>query len=283
MYLARVQNALDTASPGERRIAAWILEDPSRVLGSAITEVARNCEVSEATVVRFCKSLGLEGYRDFRIRMAQELGAVAPELNEWVPDFTSQTEGLASIVFENNIKAMRATLASLNYEEVEKAIGILTSANRVEFIGVGPSSVVAMDAHLKFLRIGVSSSFSHNANVQAMSASLLKPGDAALAVSYSGTTRDTIDALAAARQAGASTIAVTNYCNMPIAEVADVMICTKAARELLQGGGMTSRVAQLAVIDLLFSGVIALKPDLAAANLRRTRGILLKRLGNPEL
>jgi DNA-binding MurR/RpiR family transcriptional regulator len=111
--LQKVQNALPGLSPSEQRVALCVLERPRKAVQSSITELARECEVSESTVVRFCKRLGLDGYKEFRIAVAQELGAVAPEFTAGDRDAASGVRTFAQRVFSNNIRAIEATLASL--------------------------------------------------------------------------------------------------------------------------------------------------------------------------
>lgn len=286
-YILRIQSILSSLPPGEQRVAMCVLAHPRKVVQATITDLARACDTSEATVVRFCKSLGLDGYKDFRIAIAQELGAVVPELARESSEECEEIKTLASNVLGNHIKAIEATLNSLDLQAVDKAIELLSNARRVEFYGAGPSNVVAMDAYIKFLRIGLAGGFNANAHLQSISASLLGEGDVAVGISYSGTTRDTVDALAIARGAGASTIAITNFRDMPISEVSDVVIYISADEILFEGGTMASRTAQMAVIDLLFAGTVKKRAKEFSRNLEKTRQALLTKLrggaGGPVL
>ncbi|MEA4884849.1 MAG: MurR/RpiR family transcriptional regulator [Clostridia bacterium] len=276
--LLKVQGVLATLPPSEQRVALRVLEHPRKVVQSTITELARECDVSESTVVRFCKNLGLDGYKEFRIAIAQELGALIPELVVGELDTAREMGTLAESVFSNNIRALQATLNSLDYEAVNRAIDALASARRVDFYGAGPSSVVAMDAYIKFMRIGLSTGYNSNAHLQAVSAAVLTPLDVAVGISYSGSTRDTIDALTIARNTGATTVAVTNFHDMPICDAADIVICTSADESLFQGGAMASRTAQLAVIDLIFVGTVSRRPDVFSGQFAKTRAALLAKL-----
>jgi len=276
--LQKVQNALPGLSPSEQRVALCVLERPRKVVQSSITELARECKVSESTVVRFCKRLGLDGYKEFRIAVAQELGAVAPEFTGGDRDAASEVRTLAQRVFSNNIRAIEATLASLDFGAVNQAIDAFSRARRVDFYGAGPSSVVAMDAYIKFMRIGLSSSFNSNAHLQVISAAALTDQDVAVGISYSGSTKDTVEALTIARNSGATTIAITNFPDMPISEVADIVICSNADEAFFHGGAMASRTAQLAVIDLVFAGTIDRRSEESAKQLEKTKSALLSKL-----
>jgi len=254
------------------------LEHPRKVVQSTITDLARECEVSESTVVRFCKSLGLEGYKEFRIAIAQELGAVVPELAAVEMGTAREIKELARSVFSNNIRALEATLSALDYEAVAQATQALARARRVDFYGAGPSNVVAMDAYVKFMRIGLSAGFNSNSYLQAISAAVLTSEDVAVGISYSGSTRDTVEALSIARKAGATTVAITNFRDMPICDAADIVIYTKADESLFQGGAMASRTAQLAVIDLIFAGTVSRRADVFAQQFDKTKTALLVKL-----
>lgn len=276
--LLRVQGVLATLPPSEQRVALCVLEHPRKVVQSTITDLARACEVSESTVVRFCKNLGLDGYKEFRIAIAQELGALVPELAAPEMGTAREVRELANGVFSNNIRALEATLGSLDYEAVARATEALADARRVDFYGAGPSNVVAMDAYIKFMRIGLSAGFNSNSYLQAVSAAVLTHEDVAVGISYSGSTRDTVEALSIARKAGATTVAITNFRDMPISDAADIVICTKADEALFQGGAMASRTAQLAVIDLIFAGTVSRRADVFARQFDKTKTALLVKL-----
>ena len=276
--LLRVQGVLATLPPSEQRVAVCVLEHPRKVVQSTITDLARECEVSESTVVRFCKSLGLDGYKEFRIAIAQELGAIVPELASVEMGTAREVRELAQGVFSNNIRALEATLSSLDYEAVAQAIEALARARRVDFYGAGPSNVVAMDAYIKFMRIGLSAGFNSNSYLQAISAAVLTSEDVAVGISYSGSTRDTVESLSIARKAGATTVAITNFRDMPICDAADIVICTKADESLFQGGAMASRTAQLAVIDLIFAGTVSRRNDVFSRQFDKTKTALLVKL-----
>jgi len=276
--LQRIQSVLPELPPSEQRVSLYVLKRPRKVVQSSITELARECEVSESTVVRFCKRLGLDGYKEFRIAVAQELGAVAPELITADQDTASEIKLLAQRVLSNNIRAIEATLAAMDFDAVNRAIDALSHARRVDFYGAGPSSVVAIDAYIKFMRIGLCSSFNSNAHLQVISAAALTDEDVAVGISYSGSTKDTVEALTIARNSGATTIAITNFPDMPISEVADIVICSNADEAFFHGGAMASRTAQLAVIDLVFAGTIDRRSEESAKQLEKTKSALLSKL-----
>lgn len=269
---------MGSLSPSEQKVALSVLEHPRKVVQNTITGLAQECDVSESTVVRFCKSIGLDGYKEFRIAIAQEIGAIGPELVSSEFEAPPEIKTLADGVFLNNIRALEATLAGLDLDAVSRAIDALAKAERVDFYGAGPSNVVAMDAYIKFMRIGMSTGFNGNTYLQAVSAAALTQRDVAVAISYSGSTRDTIDALTIARDAGATTVAITNFSDMPICEVADIVICTHADEKLFRGGTMASRTAQLGVIDLIFAGTLSRRRDVFTAQFEKTRAALLSKL-----
>lgn len=274
----KMQSSLESLTRGESRVAMHILAHPRRTVGLSISEVSAECGVSEATIVRFCKSLGYDGYRDFRIALAQELGVIVPEVNR-EPSFPDgDVPHLAKQIFENSMKAIQTTLENLDYRAIEAAIDALAHARVVQFCGAGSSNVVALDAHIRFLRIGLAGAFSSNAHLQAMSASLLTPEDVAVGISYSGSTRDTVDALGLAREAGATTIGITNFRDMPICEVADIILYTKADEAFFQGGTMASRSAELAILDLLFVGTVLKRGEAAKEGFARTKRALFAKL-----
>lgn len=272
-----IENSVASFTPTMRRVADAIRANPSIVLEQTISELAASCDTSVASVVRFCRALGLTGYAQLRMSLATELGREA----QFSPGMTLGAEiaqsdtlrELASKVARLEIMAIEETVSSLDFDAVERIVAALDQAQRILLFGVGASHFVAQDLHHKLFRIG-RNAFVMADSHEAWSAALLAPPKTvAIGFSHSGATADTVRYLAIARQAGALTVAITGTPNSPLADAAEEMLVTHARESHLRAGAMVSRIAQLSIVDCLFLGVAQQRYDQSIEALRRTRDI----------
>jgi DNA-binding MurR/RpiR family transcriptional regulator len=257
--LIRVRGALPNLRPAERRVADMVLADPAGTSESSITALARQCQTSETTVLRFCRAIGLAGYPDLRIALAraaqwEESDHVGPPITGLITETDSLAEVVAKVTHAD-ARAIEDTGAALDLEVLEAAVAAVSAARRVDVYGTGASALVGQDLQLKLHRIGhVAHQWSQFHQALA-SAALLGAADVAIAISHTGATSDTVESLRTARQAGATTVGITNFSRSPISEHADLLLLTAARETTFRSGAMSSRIAQLAVVDYLFTGV----------------------------
>lgn len=248
--LIRIKSAMEMFKPSEKTVAEFVLRNPEQVMQMSISEAARDVGVGESTVIRFCRALGYKGYQEFKLRLAQDLVEPVEYIHENI-SFVDSTGDLAQKVFQTNIKAVEDTMKALDPEMVEIAARALAGTRKIDIYGVGYSSFTALDAKLKFTRLGLIADAFGDAHLQVMAAAALSPGDVAIGISHSGSTKDVVDALTAARRAGATTFSITNFSPSPITRVSDVVLLTASPESPLGGEVLTSRIAQLCVIDVL--------------------------------
>ncbi len=248
--MLRIKSAAEMFKPAERCVAEFVLANAEQVMHMSVSEAARDIEVGESTVIRFCRALGYKGYQEFKLRLAQDLVEPVEFIHANI-SFADSTADLAQKVFQTNIKAVADTMKALDPEMVEIAAKALAEAGRVDIYGVGYSSFTALDAKLKFVRLGLIADSYGDAHLQAMAAASLKKGDVAIGISHSGSTKDVVDALASARKSGAATIAITNFSPSPITRASDIVLLTASPESPLGGEVLTSRIAQLCVLDVL--------------------------------
>ena len=277
--LIRVRRVLPNLRPAEQRVAQAVLADPAGISESSITAVARKCQTSETTVLRFCRALGLAGYPELRIALARAAQFEEADHRAGAP-LTSDiaaTDTLADVVAKITYAAARAvtdTAAALDVKVLQAVIDALTMAQRVDIYGVGGSALVGEHLHQKLHRIGLVSFVWSEGHLAVASAGLLSPGDVAIGISHTGTTIDTIDALRVAQRRGATTISVTNYEMSPIAAVSELVLTTAARETTFSAGAMSSRIAQFALVDCLFAGVAQRSYDQAIEALQSTSEVV---------
>ena len=251
--LGQIQRARDGLSPAERRVAEHVLAHPRSALGDPIAEIARAAQVSQPTVIRFCRSLGCEGLSDFKLRLASGLSATVPITHTQVTGEDSMIE-LGAKVLGNTASAILALRDQLNRDTLARAIEMLAGAERIEFFAVGHYGVVANDAQFKFLRFGVPSASYTDTQLQALAAQVLRPSDVAVIISSGGNMEDLLAVADTARQRGAPVLAITAS-QSPLSRKADLTLIVDHVEDLATHVPMVSRILHLLVIDILAVGV----------------------------
>jgi DNA-binding MurR/RpiR family transcriptional regulator len=242
---------LPSLLPAERKVGEFILKNAENAIGMSVGEVAREAGVSEATVIRFCRAANFLGFADLKIALAREL--VTPIASAIHEDITEKDNvaALARKVFEANIGTLKDTLAVIDPRSVERAIGILDTAGKTLVIGVGTSAPIAFDAYTKLMRLGLPVSLQTDGHLQMMEAALLKKGDAILAISHSGSTKDPVETVRVGRNAGARSVSVTHSLLSPLAKASDVTLVTSSKETRFRSEALASRIAQASIIDLI--------------------------------
>lgn len=271
---AHVSSLLPSLAPSEQRVGQAILSLPASAAHLTITELAGIADTSETTVVRFCRSLGFDSYPGLRIALAKEAGraTVAP-VGQLAPDISPEDD-LATMVAKlgaAEAQAVTSTVTNLDMGVLERAVSAVASARRVDIYGAAASAVVADDLQQKLHRIGLAAFAWSDPHLALPSASNLLPGDTAIAISHSGTTVETVEALGQAKRSGATTLAITNFPRSPISNVASLLLRTTVSETSFRSGAMTSRIAELTVVDCLFIAVAKCRFPETVPALARTR------------
>ncbi len=268
--LERVRSARDGLSPAERRVANFVLDNPRTALNDPIAMIAQGAEVSQPTVIRFCRSLGFQGLADFKLKLGSGLTGTLPVQRAQVRR-QDGTGDLCAKVLDNTISAIMQFRESLNTEAVDRAIGLLREARRVEFYAMGNSAVVALDAQHKLFRFRIPSVAHTDASMHSMAAELLGPTDLAVFISSSGQPPELTRAAALAIDRGAAVISITAS-QSPLARKSTVCIAVDHDEDSSTFVSMISRILHLLVIDMMAVGLAV----------RRTPAVGLPRPGGIE-
>lgn len=280
---ARLRGQLDQLSGAQRRIAEAILEAPAERSNLPIAQLAELAQASQSSVIRFCKSLGLPGYPELKLALAADK-AIRNRPEEPQGDIAAGDD-LRSVVRKItalDAQAVRDTSDLLDIGILEQVIDGLAAAPRTDIYGVGASGIVGADFAQKMTRIGRVAVHYGDAHLGLTSAALLRPGDVALAISHSGSTADTLDMMRTAKEAGATTIAVTNHAGSPLAAEAHLTLLTAARESVFRSGATASRLAQLVVIDCIFVGLAQRTFDETQQALEVTLRAVRNRPGRPQ-
>ncbi|WP_454167631.1 MurR/RpiR family transcriptional regulator [Microbacterium lacticum] len=283
--LLRVRETLPQLSASERRVAEAVLADPRVVRESTITELAGTSASAASTVARFCQRLGFDGYRQFRAAVIAALGYDDARLGEFdlgegEIDAGDAPEEIAAKIAFQEVRAIQATMAALDLDATARAAAALGGARRIVLYGAGSSSLTAQDLCQKLARIGRPAVAETDVHLALSRAALLDADSVLVGVSSRGETRETLDVLRAARRAGATTVSITNATSSSLDDVSDVVLRSAVRESRLRSGATASRIAQLAIVDVLFVLVLRLDFPQLSESLRVTYDAVRSRRGD---
>lgn len=284
--LVTIREIFPSMSVAERRVGSAILNNPALVVASTITELAALCGTSQATVARFCAAIGFSGYRELRVEVAAATSREQARLDHFhIDDGEIDREdtalGVAKKIAYQESQAIQQTASGLDFEVLDLVVATLHSATHIDIYGSASSALTGSDLQQKLHRIGLPAHCWSDPHLALPSAALLRPGAVAIGISHSGATRETFQALELAKGTGATTIAITNYPESPLAEQATFVLATRARESRYRSGAMSSRIAQLALVDILFVRVAQGRLDEVSESLRVTyEAVQSRRIGD---
>ena len=254
----------------ERKIAEYFLKNFEKTLHSTLLELAEEIGVSDASIVRFCKSIGYVGFQEYKINAALE-SVPAPKLYNSSLTAQDSPAEICNKIFSIENSALQQTSAETNADVLQEAAACLLLADRVLIAGTGGSSIVAKDLQHKLLKIGVFSVVNEDKDLQLMTASLLRKGDVLLAISSSGSNRHTARVAEIARKNGARVISLTSKTKNLLEEQADLSLYTVSEKTIFESESFSVRLAQLAVLDCLVAIMAFRDYDRSLEAMRATR------------
>ncbi|EFM96680.1 MurR/RpiR family transcriptional regulator [Actinobacillus pleuropneumoniae] len=263
----------------EKKIASAILAQPEILSQNSLSEVAKQLDVGEATFIRFCRTLGFKGYTDFKLDLAIELATQEKRSNSIFDTDVSESDTPKEIAVKlqsslNNVIA--ETINLLDFQELEYVVEELQKAQRIFLFGVGSSGLTAEDAKHKLMRIGLQTDAVTNNHFMYMQASLLREGDVVIGISHSGYSDEVISALKIARKNHAKTIAITHHIRSPITNVADYVLINGNRQGHMQGDSIGTKMAQLFVLDLIYSLLVKAEPEKSIQQKQKTLDVILE-------
>ncbi len=240
----------------EKRAADYVIAHQQEVQFMSISELAEASGVAEATISRFCRRLGYKGYNAFKLALAQ---STAQQRFAGSNPLSGQVEAEDSLpevclkLYNAHVGALTQTMELLKPEAVSQAVDLMEKAGKVLCMGQGGSMVLAQEAaHLFSTASGKFFAVS-DSHMQVIAATNMEAEDVILFFSYSGATRDMLETLTRARERGGKSILVTRFPKSPGAALADVVLQCGADESPLQLGSAQAKIAQIYVVDVLFS------------------------------
>ncbi|MPM01947.1 HTH-type transcriptional regulator MurR [bioreactor metagenome] len=270
--LQYIKQNFESFTDREKLIAEYLLSNKKSIINMSAKEIGDVTNTSAPTVVRFSKKIGFDSLNEMKLRLSLNL-----QNDEDNSDFEYLHGDLSTKNIIYGIKAsidsiMNQTIGILKEEELEKAIEILNKAKNIYIFSVGVSSLVGMDFYYKLSRINKRCIAHADTHLQITSSALMEKGDVAIAISYSGETKEVIRCAKNAKEAGIPVISITKASiNNTLANISDIVLQVPFVEKTLREGAMSSRISQLAIIDMLFIGMAKNNLKAVEEKLRVTR------------
>lgn len=255
-FLAVLAARKSELSPSERRVADFVLQEPDKIIRMSIASLAETVGVSQPTVLRFVRAMGLASYPELKLRTGQSIVSGTPYVHSNV-DSDDPLERIIDKVVDSSIYTLTAMRRSIDQVTLERVVDILTNAPRIECYGTGAARILAMEAQHKLMRFGIPVVSYDDTHLQRLAAASLRPGDVALCFSHTGMVRDTEAMALKARECGAVVVSITRP-DTALSAASDIVLAIDAHENTEIYAPMLSRVAHAVLLDII-STAIALR------------------------
>lgn len=272
--ILQIQSTYNQLTKAEKKVADYVLQNKSKVLYMSITDLADACEVGDTSVYRFCRTMGLDGYQEFKMKFSISLSEQeAASMKE-----PKKSESVASQIMAAHMNAIKESYQLLDQKNLERLVLMMEEAERIFFFGVGDSLLTAEEARNKFLRITSKVTCISDPHMQSMAASLMTSRDLIIIISYSGATKDNIHVSKVAKAAGAKIASITHFKKSPLTAYSDVTLLCGSEEAPLESGSMAAKIGQLYLIELLFQEYYMMDSDRAQNNKKETSRAVVEKL-----
>ena len=278
----KIQQIYAGLRPSEQKVADYILRYEGKASKLLMETLASETGVSQPTVIRFVKAAGYEGFKDFKYALVQEEAKEQSQDDEKIGLYgfplskKDRLEDIPGKIVTTSMEMLEETLKNISMKEYRRAVEAVLGAENIVIYSVENSVCTANDLLTKLTYLGLNCRIYEDYYLQNVSAVNLTKKDLAIGISYSGCSRHTVEMLALARKAGATTLAMTNFENALISKYADILLCA-SNRQFFYGDTIFSRISQLALVDMIYAGVLNRDYDRFARKLNKTSAIVAKR------
>ena len=276
MIIQQIKRLYCNLTSAERRVATYVIESPQEVTRLTVHELAKNCDVASSAVIRFCKSIQLQGFSELKIELARELGSNREEQKNSIPsvEHESGTEGVVRKVFNAGMYTLQDTLDKLDFSKIEKMSEVLVHAKHIFLFGIGTSSTVVTDAQYRLSQLGLWATACTDILLMGVTAANLEEGDVVLAISHSGRTKAVVDAVRLAKKKGATVIAITSFTDSFLYKESDVAATVFADEVTYPVEAVSARVAHICLVDSLAMLLATYNYDSFANHIKSRNDIL---------
>jgi len=253
----RIKGIYTSLKSAERRLSDFVMNNPEETIHLTIEKLAEKSDSSYATISRFCKKLGFNGFKDFKSRLIHDV--LQNRHSDYSPDQFSiapgtDTSEICDLIFDFSTKVLEESIAMVDTSIVDQVVSVFIHANKIIFVGVGTSGISARYAFSKFFRLGFNCDIELDIVINTMKCSLLSEKDVLFAISSSGRSRKVVESAKIAKEKGAIVISLSDFAISPLSKVADINLYTTPRNaNLYKDIEVPLFIGQIAIIDLLFS------------------------------
>lgn len=276
MITSQIKRSYCNLTSAERKVATYVIESPQEITGLTVHQLAEKCDVAASAVIRFCKSIQLQGFSELKIELARELGSQKEEKKNALPsvEHESGTEGVVRKVFNSGMYTLQDTLDKLDFAKVKRMSEVLVRAKHIFLFGIGTSSTVVTDAQYRLSQLGLWATACTDILLMGVTASNLEEGDVVLAISHSGRTKAVVDAVRLAKKRGATVIAITSFTDSLLYQESDVAATVFADEVTYPVEAVSARVAHICLVDSLAMLLAAHNYDSFADHIKSRNDVL---------
>ncbi|HET6872391.1 MAG TPA: MurR/RpiR family transcriptional regulator [Sporolactobacillaceae bacterium] len=268
--LQTIKTNYNRFSKAEKLVADYVLASPDKIIHQSISEVADDLNVANSTVFRFCKAIGFKGYQAMKIALASEIvQPIASLVEEKITAYDTEQQ-ITEKIFNTTIRNFKETIQAIDFSSLKKAVNVIVNAEKVEFYGLGSSSLVALDAHYKFIGTGLTTTAYTDLYLQKKAASQLTNKDVAIFLADQAYSESLAELLELSKASGATTVGVTPFSPRSLELGFDVLM-NMGAEE-----GEYTRLVQMSLVDALYANVMKAREGFLKNSIKKLKSYLVK-------
>lgn len=276
-FNAEIKSVYKNLTKTEKKVADYVLASPRKVLFYSITELADVCEVGDTSVYRFCRSIGLRGYQEFKVRLSLSLNDDVSALSTSTildGDFMATAKAISN----KYTSAVEKTMFVLREDNILSVVESIEKAENVYFFGIGASGIVAQDALMHFVRATSKVRFISDIHTQIMLSNILSDKDFILFISHSGETEENIDIANNAKKCGASLACITRYSDSTLSSICDTTLLYNSVDAPTSGSAIDTRISQLYIVDLIYQTYFSRNTTLTQEAITKTNAAIIEQI-----
>ncbi|CEP97853.1 RpiR family transcriptional regulator [[Clostridium] sordellii] len=242
----------------DKILIEYIKNNIEDVFYKPISQIAKESNIGEATITRFSKKMGFNGLQDFKVSLAQEISSLSKNKNIINSNIQNNEPVVdtAKKLLISNINTLESTVDIINGQDIHKSSQLIINAKRIYFVGIGYSGIIAQDSNYKFMRIGLNCVSFDSSHTMIMMASIMEKGDLLIAISHSGETDEIIKTVKLAKENEVDVISITKKKESSLKNISDIHLEYISEETLLETGSISSKLAQIFLIDLIYTQVV---------------------------
>ena len=242
----------------DKILIKYIQENIEDVSYMPISQIAKESNIGEATITRFSKKMGFSSLQDFKVTLAQEI-SISNKSKTIINSNIENNEpaiDTAKKLLSTNIATLEKTVDLIDNQDIHKCAKMIINSRRIYFVGIGYSGIIAQDSNYKFMRIGLNCMSFDSSHTMIMMASIMEKDDLLIAISHTGETDAIIKTVELAKQNKVDVISITQNQESKLKDISDVNLVYVSEETILETGSISSKLAQIFLLDLIYTQVV---------------------------